>query len=347
MSAEVAEMISLRHAAEQKGNFSPLGRLLWMDTEHGRIEFPRVDGVADGPDLACVDRAALIESAGGDSNLEPFMSDRDNPYLLVLGTWNGLPSVRANKTRRRQCPGDGCEAKTGATKADCTVCFGRGSIDVALPCPACLHDCDACGETGFKLCELCGGNGWTPGNWVPCPGPGCNAETGNYKGDCQVCAQSMTKGMVRAEVTCGMCNGSKEMVCPQCKGARKYSTGRLKGSINWDGPACGECEGTCKAGEWKRQDEKKFAQVTLRQRAQPRKPKTPHLIRDFLAIGPIHSFALMEFSSRSPRIFEVTHDSENDLLMMLVPAGRWKRGKKAYLVGGVVRERGVREAVGA
>jgi hypothetical protein len=330
MSPEVAAMISMRHSAEQRGHLTPLGRLLWMDTEHGRIEFTYKDGVADGPDVA------RFEGFDGDSNLP----DYAGPALLLLGTWSGLPSIRTKKTKAAPCPGDGCQLKAKRVKADCTVCFGRGSIDVAVPCRECLHDCTACDKTGKALCQLCGGSGTIPGQWLPCPGPGCYKDTGQYKAECVTCATSMSRGQIREELRCGMCGGSKKMVCPQCKGARKFSTGRRGGSINWDGPPCDACGGQCSAVEWKQQDIKRFANAALRETKADK--------REFLVLGPIHTFALMEFESRSPRIYDVTPDSKKDLLNLLVPASpRWKRGRKAYLLGGVVRARGAREAVSA
>ena len=40
MSDEVRDMIGVRHLAEQRGHFEPLGRLQWLRTEHGMIQFP-------------------------------------------------------------------------------------------------------------------------------------------------------------------------------------------------------------------------------------------------------------------------------------------------------------------
>ncbi len=87
MTDEVASMISLRHSAEQRGHFEPLGRLQWINTEHGLIRFPAMNGDGCGPDLAEVNKQELISSAGGDPDLQRFMSDNGNPYLIVLGHW--------------------------------------------------------------------------------------------------------------------------------------------------------------------------------------------------------------------------------------------------------------------
>ena len=54
MSPEVRAMLDLRHQAEQRGHFEPLGRLLSLDTGHGVIEFGTQQGEATGPDLAIV-----------------------------------------------------------------------------------------------------------------------------------------------------------------------------------------------------------------------------------------------------------------------------------------------------
>ena len=57
-----------------------------------------------------------------------------------------------------------------------------------------------------------------------------------------------------------------------------------------------------------------------------------------LALGPIYEFGIEASRSRQTRIFDVEEDSLGDFLVMLIPA-KPRRGAKAYLVGGVVRER--------
>ena len=308
MGEEVSEMIALRHSAEQRANYSPLGRLICLNTEHGRIEFPAEDGEFTGPDVATVNKEDLIESAGGDPNLQQFMSDKDNPYLLLLGPWCGLPGLRKLTNE---------------------------------PCPHCRHDCDICGGTGKIVCNgmNCGGQGWVPGPWLPCPGDGCSKETGNFNPSCRTCNGS---GQVPEHSPCPMCNGTKETVCQRCRGKLEFSTGKLNGSIDWTGPRCPHCEGNGYRFEMQAQDLKRFTNATLRQSKIKNVPA-----RDFLVLGPIHSFELMHFATSRAQTYDVTPDAAGDFLVLLVPKNLETRFPKAYLVGGVVREREVRTAVGA
>lgn len=297
MLPDVRAMIELRQFAEQRGQFSPLGRLLWLQTEHGTIQFPAKDGEPDGPDIGYADNhgAAAPASLSHDRNL-----------LIVLGRWSGLPYVRVN---------------------------------TSTPCPKCRHLCNVCGGEKKKLCELCGGRKWVPGEWLPCPGPGCLKATGQYKPDCVTCLQSQVRGQIREERDCAMCNGNGKMVCSHCKGSGKYSTGRLNGSTNWDGPACKACEGMCVVGKWQKQDVARFLNARLVERNDGPDPKRRAALTAYLVLGPIQSFALREFESRHTRIFDVTLDAASDLLMLLVPSSPKQKPSKAYLIGGIVRER--------
>ncbi len=304
MTDEVRQMLDLRHSAEQRGNFSPLGRLAWMQTEHGTIQFPVVNGEGCGPDLA----QRCDTTTGPDPNA-----------LLVLGQWEGLPPLRVNTSK---------------------------------PCPKCRHACDVCDGSGKKLCELCGGQTWIPGNWLPCAGPNCLKETGKFRGECVTCGGS---GQIREQNPCAMCDGSAKMTCSRCAGSGKYSTGRINGAVDWDvSPKCKFCYGSTFVGEWQRQDEKRFTNAMLLYKA----PKAEGARRgdvDFLlgrrkayrVLGPILEFAIRDPHSLRARIFDVSPDSAGDLLVLLVPRSKVQRPQKAYLVGGVVRERGVRMAVGA
>ena len=295
------EMVNVRHSAEQRGNFEPLGRLQWLNTEHGMIRFPAVNGEGCGPDLACVMMPTCV----------------DWNTLCVLGLWEGLPPLRVNTTK---------------------------------PCPKCRHACDVCDGSGKKLCELCGGRSWIPGPWLPCPGPGCSKDTGNFKGDCVTCHGS---GQVPEQVKCKGCEGSTLQTCSRCIGTGKYSTGRVNGSVDWDiAPQCKACSGSTNVGEWRRQDEKRFVNAHLcygpelsnPRRQRPTALKNP---RNYLVLGPIREFAIQDPRTSRTRIFDVGADAAGDLLVLLAPSRPTMKPQKAYLVGGVVREREVRTAVSA
>ena len=62
-------------------------------------------------------------------------------------------------------------------------------------------------------------------------------------------------------------------------------------------------------------------------------------MQSFSVLGPIREFAIRDPQSLRTRIFDVDADAVGDLLMLLVPARATMRPQKAYLVGGVVRER--------
>ena len=225
MSDEVKAMVQLRHGAEQRGNFEPLGRLQWMQTEHGTILFPARNGEGCGPDLAAICRWRHLH---------------DNRHSIsdcascLLGQWQGLPPLRVNSSK---------------------------------PCPKCRHACDVCDGSGKKLCELCGGQTWVPGPFVPCPGPGCVRDTGGFeKGKiADNCATCRGNGQISEHLPCTMCKGSKYMTCSRCQGTGKYSTGRVNGSVDWDvSPKCKACAGTCFVGKWQKQDEKKFMNARMK-----------------------------------------------------------------------------------
>jgi hypothetical protein len=291
MSLDVRTMIDARHSAEQRGLFSPLGRLLWMQTEHGTIQFPAVDGVDSGPDIGQVHR--------GDENPNP----ADGAFL-VLGTWVGLPALRSNTTK---------------------------------PCPSCRHACDVCDGSGKKLCELCGGQGWVAGGWLPCGASGCTKETGQFKADCSACRGT---GQTVEHRKCSMCDGSKLMTCPRCSGTGKFSTGRINGSIDWTGKKCTKCDGTCFAGKWKPQDLKRFTNARLRTLQKAIELGRGLLLRgEWLVLGPILTLGLRHFESMRGCIFDVLPDGHGDMLMLIVPATPKQLPQKAFLVGGVVRPR--------
>jgi hypothetical protein len=150
MSEEIRSMVDLRHSAEQRGNFSPLGRLVSMITQHGTILWPSEQGEGCGPDLAM---RANTEFEEGDII--------DHSTFLVLGQWSGLPALRRNSTT--PCPRcrQDCDVCDGSGKKQCEgmQCGGRGTVpDVGVECPA--PGCAA--ETGKfnPACDKCGGSGW-------------------------------------------------------------------------------------------------------------------------------------------------------------------------------------------
>lgn len=285
MTDEVRDMIALRHSAEQRGNFEPLGRLQWLKTEHGIIHFPVLDtrvGEGCGPDLAFA--------------TEPMVQQGE---LIVLGFWDGLPPLRVNSDK---------------------------------PCPRCRRKCFVCDGKGVKLCELCGGKGWNPGPFVLCAAPGCTKATGNFNPNCATCKG---RGEVAPELECLMCHGEKRdgfavMTCAKCKGSGKYSTGRNGGSDDFEhAPKCTACDGTTLSGKWVPQDVKKFRNAQL----------AGERGRIFDVLGPIREFALRDVRTMKTRLFAVEQDSAGDYLVLIVPKSKRQRPQKAYLVGGVVRER--------
>jgi len=291
MSPDVRAMIDLRHAAEQRGHFQPLGRLLTIETQHGMILFPAKDGDSAGPDVA------LWSSTGG--------VELKN-VLILLGPWADLPSLRKNSD---------------------------------ISCPKCRHACDICDGSGKKQCEQfgCGGRGWTPGPLELCNAEGCREQTGHFNPACAVCGGS---GQVNPKVKCAMCSGTGKMTCSRCKGTGKFSTG-YKGGALPEGqfkvpPNCPTCSGAAFQGEWAAQEAEKFANAVMR--THERVKNCAKMPRDFLALGPIFNFNLQEFSTGRIRTYEVSADTKGDLLFLLVPAGKVKH-PKAYLVGGVVREK--------
>jgi len=295
MSDEVQQMVTLRHSAEQRGNYEPFGRVQWFRTDHGMIYFPADSqtGEGCGPDLA----SALMpgpEIPRGDSHVHDVYPDRD--ILIVLGAWEGLPALRVNTSK---------------------------------PCPKCRHLCDVCKGERKKLCELCGGRTWIPGPWLPCPGPGCVRDGGGFatgKINPAGCATCGSTGQVPEQVPCEMCEATGKQVCTRCKGTGKYSTGRVNGAIDWDvSPKCKACDGTTYQGKWVRQDVKKFRNAILDK---------------FDVLGPITQFAIRDPRSLRTRMFDVGADAAGDFLVLL--AARSTQHRKAYLVGGVVREREMR-----
>ena len=143
------------------------------------------------------------------------------------------------------------------------------------------------------------------------------------------CATCRGNGQIPEHLPCTMCKGSKYMTCSRCQGTGKYSTGRVNGSVDWDvSPKCKACAGTCFVGKWQKQDEKKFLNARI---------KNKHA--EFLVLGPIREFAIRDPQSLRTRIFDVEPDAAGDWLVLLVPARATMRPQKAYLVGGVVRER--------
>ena len=312
MSPEVRSMIDLRHQAEQRGYYEPLGRLLSLQTEHGTILWPVERGEGVGPDLA---RACKPYRNLEDREPEPQMFECDLA-LIVLGEWLGLPDLRQNSS---------------------------------VPCSRCRHACDICDGSGKKQCEGldCGGRGWIEGKWLDCPGPGCKQESGTYKADCLTCSNSTIRGLVKEHVVCPMCCGSKLMTCSRCKGTAKFSTGRINGSSDWQLPACKFCAGTGWKGKFVKQDVRKFVNAELEtlsglKKLKPDNSKEPKVFRfryKTLVLGPIHSFTVSSFGEKRFRTFEVSPDSKGDLLVLLVPATGRTKPQKAYLVGGVVRER--------
>jgi hypothetical protein len=233
--------------------------------------------------------------------------------FLVLGQWMGLPAIRKNSI---------------------------------TPCSKCKRVCDVCAGTGQKLCEGvgCGGQGFVPGKFVSCPAAGCHAETGKYKPDCAVCGASDVRGMIREKAMCLMCLGVKGpdgftvMKCSACKGSGKRSTGRINGALDYRLAACAGCGGTGWKGELVPQDVAKFTNAQLDPLKWQDGKKWPQ--QTMLALGPIQAFTIKDFVENRIRTFGVLPDEQGDYLNLLVPkVVRNSPRCKAYLVGGVVRER--------
>jgi hypothetical protein len=293
MPDDVKSMVDLRHSAEQRGHYSPLGRLLSMITQHGTILWPSERGEGCGPDLALISPYENHDLHPGPS---PDISSEamGGAILVILGHWSGLPALRRNSN---------------------------------LPCPRCRHACDICDGSGKKQCEGlgCGGTGVVTRGPQECPAPGCALETGKFKPDCDKCGGT---GSITKMETCPMCGGSGKMTCSRCRGTAMFSTGRADGALDYQLPACKACAGTGWKGKFERQDTAKFANAQLANNS-----------HKWLALGPIQSFVIQDFQTSKPRQFEVSADEKGDLLFLLVPASPRQKPQKAYLVGGVVRER--------
>jgi hypothetical protein len=297
MSSDVRVMIDLRHDAEQRGHYAPLGRLLYLETAHGMISWPSHDGEGVGPDLALAVLSVEAERAKYD-----FKKGLDFESI-VLGQWMGLPALRKNST---------------------------------TPCAKCRHACDVCDGSGKKQCEglNCGGRGTVPGKFMLCPAPKCSEQTGKINpAGCEHCGNS---GQVAEMIVCPMCCGSKLMTCSRCRGKGKFSTGRVNGSLDWQLPKCKACAGTGWKGKLEKYDLNKFINAELvRSSSSKRRGAAQH----WLVLGPIISLALLDYATGRTRTFEVSADEAGDLLVLLVPASPRQKPQKAYLVGGVVRER--------
>jgi hypothetical protein len=302
VDSDLRGLIDLRRQAEQRGHFEPLGRLLYLKTAHGNILWPVEDGECIGPDVATVrgfDLNATTE--------DPLGTNRGDDCFILLGPWLPLPPVRAQSSK---------------------------------PCPKCLHVCDICGGEKIKQCEMvsCGGKGTVSGGPIPCPGKDCSAATGRINpAGCEVCHNA---GHIPEQRPCPMCKNTGKMVCPRCRGRGKISTGKVRGSVDWKADDCAACHGSGWKGAWKPQNVEKFINAKLdpmRMRDGKKFPPLP-----MWALGPIYEFGIEDPSSHQTRIFDVGTDSVGDYLMLLIPAGHKRQAipkAKAYLVGGVVRER--------
>lgn len=314
MSPEVRSMIDLRHSAEQRGHYSPLGRLLSMQTDKGTIVWPSEQGEGVGPDLALCSPVPLPEKDAGSVVFRVMAHDELGDFgLLVLGQWFGLPLLRTN--------------------------FINSVTGQKVPCLRCRHACDICDGSGKKQCEgvACGGRGTVPGPGEHCPAPNCAAQTGKPKPECEKCGGS---GWYAGLITCPMCLGSGKMTCSRCRGTGRFATGRVNGSTDWTLPKCKACDGTGWKGSFIKQDLAKFTNARLLRIDRYKTPVSKHKKGgEFLALGPILNFIVQDFTTNRPRSFDVQRDDKGDLLFLLVPASPRQKPQKAYLVGGVVRER--------
>ena len=294
MKPEVILMVDLRHSAEQRGHLQPLGRLLYLMTDHGTIQFPVVNGEGIGPDLA----AHLVPESASAPGVAPVA---DLSTLIVLGEWTGLPPIRHDST---------------------------------TPCPKCRSACDSCDGSGKKVCQGygCGGRGTVDGKWLPCPGVNCSERNGKINPACETCRGT---GQIAEQNPCPMCDKTGKMTCPRCKGSGKIATGYQGGKVPGFSseknrmvvpPQCAACQGTTWYDGFTEQEVEKFTNAVL--------------TRDrsiYAVLGPIRSFVISDAATRHTRIFEVSPDAMGDLMVLLVPGAKGLR--KAYLVGGVVREK--------
>ena len=208
-------------------------------------------------------------------------------------------------------------------------------VNTSKACPRCATLCDVCKGEKKKLCESCGGRTWIPGPFLPCPGPGCVRDSGGFatgkiKDGCATCRGA---GHVPEELKCEMCEGKGKQTCRRCVGTGKYSTGRVNGSVDWDtAPKCKACAGSTYRGKWMRQEVKKFRNAILGR---------------FDVLGPITQFAIRDPRTLGTRMFDVSADAAGDFLVLLAPRNPRHQPQGAYLVGGVVRETMMRQAVGA
>jgi hypothetical protein len=302
VASELRSMIEVRRQAEQRAHFEPIGRLLYLKTEHGNILWPvdQEHGECIGPDVASLVQSATHESGASGEWL-------DLQTLLLLGAWLPLPPIRTQSSK---------------------------------PCSKCLHVCEVCNGAKTKQCEQagCGGRGKVAiDGQLPCDAPGCSAQTGSINPE--GCAKCRNTGTMPRLDHCAMCDGTGKMKCPRCRGRGQVATGKLRGSIDWKAKDCPACGGSGWKGAFKPQNAEKFrnAEVAL---PAPGKPNVTKVV--FWALGPIYEMGIEDPQTHATRIFDVGRDSVGDYLMLLVPAparGRTITKAKAYLVGGVVRER--------
>ena len=165
-------------------------------------------------------------------------------------------------------------------------------------------------------------------------GPNCSAETGKVNPACETCRGA---GQIAEQNPCPMCDNTGKMTCPRCKGSGKIATGYQGGRVPGFSseknrmvvpPQCAACQGTTWYDGFTEQEVEKFTNAVL--------------TRDrsiYAVLGPIRSFVISDVATRHTRIFEVSPDAMGDLLVLLVPGAGIGVLRKAYLVGGVVREK--------
>jgi hypothetical protein len=196
-------------------------------------------------------------------------------------------------------------------------------------CPACLHGCHVCNESGRKICEGvgCGGSGYTLGPADVCPE--CVAKSGKFDPQCNKCQGN---GAVYPKVECVMCKGSGQIVCSFCKGQTRYSTGLKGGSTDFLVGRCTECHGFQRKSITKEQKIDPHVNALL---PDPRNGPVA-------AVGPIFSFVVdlseeqREQAGTPVRMFDVRQDAAGDQLFMLIDSTSTPAWP--YLVGGLITE---------
>lgn len=211
--------------------------------------------------------------------------------------------------------------------------LGDGNVDLIDPwpglddrlestlelCPDCLAPCDECGETGRRLCTLCGGAKEVKAAEEPCF---CVRGRGKFDPGCDTCRGS---GSVPVMKPCERCEvdgtSTGKMECPECLGGGKMSTGHLNGALpTRRGAVCPSCEGYGR--KLNRIPQDLGSLVVEHQGA--------------YYLGPIMGFMVKPIGEqREPESWIASADAQGRYLY-LASTGKFVAGERVAFVGGIV-----------